>query len=355
MANPFIIESTESEADLFSPVHTHSTTQPNAPVGDFRAHSVNLSALAHRRLLSVYQYITAAGGHNLEKQYSRCRTDAWVVQHEETLELRIASRKCNQRWCPMCQKTKRWIIQSSVKAWAAKQPHLKFLTFTLKSTADSVEDQVSHLYKSFIKLRRTAFFKNKVRGGVWFFQITVNNSTGLWHPHIHVLVDSDYIPKRILKNAWLKITLDSHIIDIRKVSSPEKAAEYVARYATIPADLLTCTIAQGAALIIGLKGRRMCGCFGSARGLALRPRTSDEPYSWRKVMSYFMMAVGSKLDPFIELIERSIATGRPFEGAIWGLYETPDIPKESLEFEPETCRQIVFNFDACFYITGRGL
>ena len=182
--------------------------------------------------------------------------------------------------------------------------------------------------------------------------MTVNKSTGLWHPHVHVLVDADYIPKRLLKNAWHKITLDSHIIDIRKVSNPTKAAEYVARYATVPADLLSCSIAQGAALIIGLKGRRMCGCFGSARGLALRPTSQDEPYSWRKVVSYFAMKIGSKFDPFIELIERCIATGKPFDGEIWGLYDTPNIPKESLEFEPETYHQIVFNFDKCFYVTG---
>ena len=353
MSNPFVYESTPAEQDLFSPVHTHSTTQPDVPIGDFRAASVNLVALLHRRLVAVYRHIKAGGGHDLEKQYSRCRTDAWVVQHEDTLELRIASRKCNQRWCPMCQKTKRWIITDSVKVWAAKQKHLKFLTFTLKSTADSVEDQTTRLYKSFIKLRRTAFFKNKVSGGVWFFQMTVNKSSGLWHPHIHVLVDADYIPKRMLKAAWLKITLDSYVVDIRKVSNPEKAAEYVARYATIPADLLSCTVAQGSALVIGLKGRRMCGCFGSARGMALRPRAQDEPYSWRKVMSYFCMSVGSKLDPFIEMVERCIASGESFEAEIWGLYDTPDIPKESLEFEPETHRQIVFNFDEFFYVTGR--
>ena len=181
----------------------------------------------------------------------------------------------------------------------------------------------------------------------------MNKSTGLWHPLVHVLVDSDYIPKRMLKAAWHKITLDSFIIDIRKVSDPDKAAKYVARYATVPADLLKCSVAEGSALVIGLKGRRMCGCFGSARGLALRPTPQDEPYSWRKVMSYFCMSVGSKLDPFIEMVERCIATGKPFDGAIWGLYDTPDIPKESLEFEPETYRQIAFNFDECFYITGR--
>lgn len=353
MANPFVIESEKCEADLFSSVHTHSTSSPKPPIGDFRAESVNLVALLHRRLLTVYKYIHDRGGHNLAKQYSRCRTDAWVVQHEQTLELRVASRKCNQRWCPMCQKTKRWIITNSVKEWASRQKHLKFVTFTLKSSDASVELQTERLYDSFKALRRTSFFKNKVRGGVWFFQMTVNKSTGLWHPHIHVLVDADYIPKRLLKCAWKKITFDSHIVDIKKVDNPEKASEYVARYATIPADLLKCSVSQGAALVIGLKGTRMCGCFGTAKGLALRPKPLDEPYTWRKVMSYFCMAVGSKLDPFIEMVERSLATGKPFEGEIWGLYDMPEMPKEAVEFEPETNRQIMLNFDECFYVTGR--
>lgn len=352
MPNPVIYANEQMQTDFFPSLDNHSTTAQFSSKGNFREQSLQLVDVLHQRTLRVYQHIAERGGHNLRRQYERCRTDAWVVQHEDTLELRVASRKCNQRWCAMCQKTKRWIIMNAVTEWAEKKDHVKFVTLTLKSSADTLESQVSRLYDSFRRLRNSKVWRQSVRGGVWFFQLTVNRSTGMWHPHLHILVDSDYIRQRALSNRWLDITCDSKIVDIRKVHKVEDAAEYVARYATSPGDLLKCSVAEGAVMMIGLKGRRLCGSFGNAKGISLRPRAGDDHSKWRKVLSWFAVNVGAQFDPMIELIMKTLAQGKPFDGVIWGLYDTPDIPKEALEFEPITAHQLLFEFESVWYIPG---
>ena len=353
MSNPHVLERSPLESDLFSSLENHSTTHRSYSKFDFREVSLHLVRDRHVRILAIYARITEAGGHNLATQSLRCRTDAWVVQNIETQELRIASLKCNQRWCPMCSKTKRWIITNSVAEWIGTAHHPKFLTFTLKSSSESVEFQVSRLYEAFVAIRKKAWWKRKVSGGVWFFQMTINKSTGLWHPHIHVLTDGDYIPHKFLSREWLKCTHDSKIVDIRKVTGREEAAAYVAQYATVPGDLLKCTIDQGMELVIGLKGRRMCGSFGTAKGIALRPKKMDGDNPWRKVMSYQMMTIGATFDPYIELIQKAYRDGKPFDADIYGLFDTPSMDPAVLEYKPESIYQLAFEFDDCWYITGR--
>lgn len=352
MSNPTVYATPEMTDENYPSLDNHSTTDRSRATMGFREQSLQLVEALHRRTLGVYQYISDHGGHSLRRQYERCRTDAWVVQHEDTLELRVASRKCNQRWCPMCQKTKRWIITNAVTDWAETKQHVKFVTFTLRSCHASLELQVERLYESFQKIRKSKLWRQSVRGGVWFFQLTMNKSTRLWHPHIHVLVDSDYIKQRLLSQLWESITFDSKIVDIRKVHNAEDAADYVARYATVPGDLLKCTVAEGAAMMIGLKGRRLCGSFGNAKGLVLRPRGGDDHSKWRKVLSWFAVQVGAKFDPMIEMIMKTLAQGKPFDGEIWGLYDSPDIPGSSLEFEPITVHQLLFEFESVWYVPG---
>lgn len=352
MSNPAVIEHTFEESTFFSSLDNHSTSDGSWSKYSYRDVSLHLVQRQHARVLAIYKYIHDHGGHDLTDQSKRCRTEAWVVQHEDTKQIRIASRKCNQRWCPMCSKTKRWIITNSVASWMKTAQFPKFLTFTLKSSPASLEVQVSRLYDAFRNLRKRAWWIRKVSGGVWFFQLTVNKATGLWHPHIHCLVDGEYIAHRFLSNEWLDLTCDSKIVDIRKVSDPEAAAEYVARYATVPGDLLLCTIAQGADMVIGLKGRRMCGTFGSASGISLRPQPSDERYKWHKVFDYHTLIVGASFDPYIADILKAYRENKPFDAELWGMYDSPLMPDSSLKYKPESAAQLLIEFDECYHCTG---
>jgi hypothetical protein len=95
----------------------------------------------------------------------------------------------------------------------------KFITLTLKHSPAPLSHQISTLYGCFRKLRKTKLLTKTVRGGIWFFQVKQSAADYLWHPHLHIVVDSPYIPKHQLSRAWLSITKTSQIVDIRQITN----------------------------------------------------------------------------------------------------------------------------------------
>jgi len=222
--------------------------------------------------------------------------------------------------------------------------HPKFITLTLKSCDKPLEAQVENLYESFRRLRRKNWLARALTGGVWFFQFTYNHKTDQFHPHVHCLVDGDYLPHSKLKRAWLDITSDSYIVDIRRVNDHEKAAAYVARYATAPADLRKVTVPRGAQAIIALSGRRIVGSFGSARGIPLAPRKPDEPSKWKRVANYWMAAIMAQWDPLMEVLLDFLHAPKDNTPPLFDLNRPmPPIMLE-LDEDPLTWKQALFDF-----------
>jgi len=163
----------------------------------------------------------------------------------------------------------------------AKEP--KLLTVTLKHTQNPLDEQIDFLYKSFAKLRNRKICKDAIRGGIWFFQITYNQKTGEWHPHIHALLDSGYMLHAKLVSAWHDITTDSHIVHIRAVHNPEKTLSHNARYAARPSSLLKIPKSLWKELYYAFDKRRICGTWGTARKISLRPSKPEDSKKWHDI------------------------------------------------------------------------
>jgi hypothetical protein len=84
------------------------------------------------------------------------------------------------------------------------------------------------------------------------------------------------MPQKDLAAAWLKITGDSHIVDIRFVRSPDRVAAYITKYASKP---LTGEVARDPdaldEAVTALAGRRLCTTFGLWRGIPLLEPPED--------------------------------------------------------------------------------
>lgn len=215
-----------------------------------------------------------------------CRTGAWFARNRITGKVRVLSSSCKLRWCPMCSSTRRWFLTQEVATWlkSAKKP--KFLTLTLAHLTSPLERQIVHLYKCFRKFRKLKILKQSVEGGVWFFQIKKSDTDGLWHPHLHCVIDSEYISKFDLSAAWAAVTITSNIIDIRKISNCDNAAQEVARYASRPAMLEKFDEADRLELLESLHGRRLVGTWGTARSISLRPSKPPDAGDWINVGSW---------------------------------------------------------------------
>jgi len=160
---------------------------------------------------------------------------------------------------------------------------MRFMTLTLKSSDQPLSEVLARLIKSFARLRRRKEIAERIRGGVWFLEITRNVETGRWHPHLHVLFQGDFLPQQILRRNWLDITKDSFIVDIRALRDSKQAAEYVCKYASKGCDSSVWRDEDALTEAMdALSARRTFSAFGTWKNLELsKPPTSDD--NWEPV------------------------------------------------------------------------
>lgn len=245
------------------------------------------------------------------ERFDNCRTDAYFVRNELTGMVKVRSNSCHLRWCPMCASTRRWFLTQQVSAWlkTAKKP--KFLTLTLLHTEAPLDDQLQRLYASFRKYRKLNILKRNVSGGVWFFQIHRSTSDNLWHPHLHCVIDSNWIDKYELSLAWKAVTGDSEIIKIKEVRDSDSMAVYVARYAARPSLLSSLQAEDQLELAESLHGRRLVGTWGSARSISLRPGKPPDAEQWKDVGSFSTVSALYDSDDRARSIWDSFRNGEP--------------------------------------------
>jgi len=177
-----------------------------------------------------------------------------------------------------------WITHSTSE-WLKHLDRPKFVTFTLRHSSAELNWQISCEYNAFRNLRLNPDFKKYVQGGIWFFHIKKSETDYQWHNHLHCLFDSYYYPQNELKKAWSKVTGGSYIVDIRPIRSPKKAANDAARYAACPCNVTDLTHDELLEVYYALHGRRICGAFGTAKGVPLKPPKLEHPEQWENVGS----------------------------------------------------------------------
>lgn len=283
---------------------------------------------AYLRAREIYATVDGTFAGKFSSRLQQCRKFAWFMQSSLTNKLRVMSSRCKLRWCPICRDVSRLIVTTAVREWLEVQRYPKMITLTLKHSDDPLQLQIKRLYDSFRKLRRRAFFQNLITGGVWFFQLKYNKATEQWHPHIHCLVAGKFLPQSRLKSLWLKITGDSYVVDIRPVKDVESCASEVARYATSPADITAVDLERALEIFYATKHRRICGSWGSARSIVLKPKPLEDLGEWTKVADFYWINVAKDYDPGARAFWKAFKTGEPYEGP--QLQKLTEVFKEEL-------------------------
>lgn len=294
---------------------------------------------SYRRAREIYAAVDGSFGGKFSSRLGACRKYAWFVQSSVTQKLRVQSSRCKLRWCPICRDVSRMIVTKAVEQWLRIQKYPKMITLTLLHSDDPLELQVKRIYDCFRKLRRRAYFQRLITGGVWFFQLKFNATTEQWHPHIHCLVAGKYLPHSRLKTLWHKITGDSHVVDIRPVRDLEGCSNEVARYATSPADITAVTLERSLDIYYATKHRRICGSWGSARSLTLKPTPLEDTAEWTKVADFFFINVKKEFDPSVRNFWKCFKQGKPYEGP--QLQKLSDVYSEELLAFDSTCEEVI--------------
>ena len=184
--------------------------------------------------------------------------------------------RCRDRMCPLCAGIRGRRTTAAIATAVGHWSTCRFVTLTLKSNDEPLADQVKRLYASFKLLRRTKWWKGLVHGGVAVLEVTWHSGTRRWHPHLHCLVDGDFMPQAQLSAAWLKVTGDSMIVDVRAVHDRVNAVNYVARYLGKPCGVDDWPPEVIRAYAVALRGVRMFNAFGTKRQLDDSELTRDE-------------------------------------------------------------------------------
>jgi hypothetical protein len=188
---------------------------------------------------------------------------------------RLAANYCRDRCCQPCGRARSAQVEAALRAWVGDRS-LRFITLTLKHTPHlKLQEQLERLYRSFSSLRRRNWWKDKVKGGVAVLEVKIGKD-GLWHPHLHLLLESSYLPQQGLSHEWLAVTGDSYIVDVRKVSQEKNELKYVCSYVGKPLDSSIYNVPEMLdAFVIAIKGRRLILPFGTWHKLSLESEIAD--------------------------------------------------------------------------------
>jgi Replication protein len=225
---------------------------------------------------------TGTGPHQMEA-FEHCGSGMHVMYSPSLKRWKLAANYCHSRHCVPCAKAKAAKIAANMQAQMARRKNAKFrfVTLTLRHVNMPLADQLRRLYASFGKLRKMGIWKRSQTGGVATLEVKWSPTTRLWHPHLHVITEGNFIDQRDLSEAWLKITGDSNIVDVRSINKDRDVAWYLAKYitkGTSPEAWADDDAAQE--WVIATKGVRVAATFGSWRGVKLMEKPAD-PKDWR--------------------------------------------------------------------------
>jgi len=240
----------------------------------------------------VLAALTSAGESTFAlDRFAQCGSGCVVERSPSLKKLRLKASYCKSRHCEPCMRAKANKMAANLRNRLAEKPdgRYRFITLTLRHNTKPLAEQIQRLYASFKKLRKTRCWQDTQRGGAATLEVKWKPATRHWHPHLHIIAEGDFLHKRDLTEAWLKVTGDSCIIDIRALNNAKDAAHYVAKYVTKGTNSevwLDTDAAQE--WILAMKGVRACATYGTWRGYRLLAVT-DQAKDWTPVVSLIQL------------------------------------------------------------------
>ena len=185
--------------------------------------------------------------------------------------------RCRDRVCPICAAKRGRDLATRLNDVLQHADALRHLTLTLEATDEPLRVQIDHLLASFRRLRQHQQWGRHVAGGVACVQVTKNHVNGMWHPHLHVVIDGQYFAHPIIKEAWCRASKGATICHITRSTSVRTTARYIARYVASPDDLGSWSGMELAEYATALHGRRLVLAFGNLHGSKLPPKEKEDP------------------------------------------------------------------------------
>jgi len=250
-----------------------------------------------QRRLATWRALSVAGvSKGRLARFGTCGSAAWVMECKTDSSIhRVVCSRCRDRFCEACASERRRLVANNLYRWLDKRfpvarSHkaripVRFVTLTLKATDSPLSATLDRLQKCWCRLRRRKLFASSQKGGLCFLEVKRGKNSGYWHPHLHALVEGDYLSQKQLSRAWHEITGDSFVVHIEAIADAGKAAQYVTKYASKALDSSVWQDQDDLVIAIhALAGRRVFATFGSWSGLDLS-KNPEDGLEWFAVIS----------------------------------------------------------------------
>lgn len=226
-------------------------------------------------------------------RFAQCGSCGWVQRsNESNPRYRVSCNRCRSRWCDPCSQEHRRIVTRNLASYldTLGDQKIRFVTLTLKSAMKPLTQQLDRLIACWKKLRHSDL-KKCFGGGISFLELTV--SKGLWHVHLHTLVQGSYIAKEQLSAVWRECTGDSFIVDIRLIPT-KTALGYVAKYAQKCVNSSVWSSREHyKEAIASLQGRRSMATWGTWTKLKLNEVPTDDA-TWETIAPLDVIIAGAR-------------------------------------------------------------
>lgn len=168
--------------------------------------------------------------------------------------------------------------------WGSRRQ--KLLTLTIDDTpGESLESASRRILEAFKRLRRRKGFKEKIRGGVRSFEVTLNEENDSWHVHLHVLMDADYWTQDELLGLWRKCLASGDKKGGARIEVSRSGIDEVVKYTVKGIEAAEKWPKEKLKeFLYWAGGRRMTQCFGNLYGAKLPEEEGEGEVSENETM-----------------------------------------------------------------------
>lgn len=184
--------------------------------------------------------------------------------------------RCRDRMCLYCGTSRSRHVADQLLLVLNKMPTPRLIILTVKSVELPLADQLHDLRRWFAKLRRSPQWKNLTTGGAYTVEVTRNADTGLWHPHLNIIVNGTYFPQKLLRNLWHKETGSAEVVWVSAIRDRPGAARELAKYIGKPQHVSNWPDTAIRNYARAVNGTRMVQTFGDCYGLKVQDRDVED-------------------------------------------------------------------------------
>lgn len=279
----------------------HKGLQPNSlPHGHYRPApgQTSLQDALHEPHQAARDRIIAAFYANPRKSFQRwarrlsgCASNARFYVDPDQGKVRPWLNRCRHRVCPFCATSRSAHVAHQLEELLSKMKRPRAIILTVKSTDRPLDEQLRSLRHHFARLRRHKPWLERVKGGAYTVEITINKDTGLWHPHLHIIYDGLFMPFKLLQRLWHEITGHSAIVWIQDITARYQAAAELAKYIGKVQGIDRMNDEQLRTYARAVSGTRMVQTFGSVHGSQVKdqqPEPADCPNQYQVSIARLM-------------------------------------------------------------------